>query len=63
MDQENIEGNLIRMAISPYLSTFNESLKEEKNKISRLYGEAMDEVRIYLYRVLTLCEWILLMKS
>lgn len=33
-----------RLVVAPYLSTFNDSLKEERNQVSRIYGEAMHEV-------------------
>jgi hypothetical protein len=38
MKQDKILGKYIQIAVAPYLSTFNESLKEQKNKISNLYG-------------------------
>jgi hypothetical protein len=39
---------ILQVAVSPYLSTFNEELKVEKNKVTQLYGEAMHEVSIFL---------------
>ena len=39
LDQIEIMDNAIyRVAVAPYLSTFNESLKEEKNKVSQIKG-------------------------
>jgi hypothetical protein len=38
----------VRLAISPFLSSFNSELKEERSKAEKLYGEAMSEVRISL---------------
>lgn len=48
-----MKGELVRIAVAPFISTFNEELKEERNKVGRLYGEAMSDVRLGLLRQLT----------
>jgi hypothetical protein len=55
----NIEGEIARIAVAPFISTFNEELKEERNRVERLYGEAMSDVSIHLLRLLTSFGWSL----
>jgi len=35
---EEVNGDMYRVAVAPYLSTFNESLKEEKDRVSQIKG-------------------------
>ena len=48
-----INGN-VRIVIAPYLPAFNDELKEEKDKVSKIYGEIMHEVELFTFRIQTL---------
>jgi len=44
-----INEKYCKIAVAPFISDFNEELKEETSKKSRLYGEALADVYIMIY--------------